>query len=348
MDDKKNAFDLLRLVLAFFVIVTHSYLLGGYKFQDPLSVFSKGQTNFGEIGVMGFFALSGYLITASFERAKNIFVFASHRVLRIFPGFWVCLLFCGFVIAPLMFYLNGGHIADFVFTGENSSVTYFFKNFFLLIKQWKIQNVLASSAYNESLNGSLWSLFPELQCYIFTLIAGYFGLFNKNKLLYLILFISVLSYCAVNLNFLKGFGPTIVVLGPSLKVYTSYLAGSIMYVYKDQFRFDAKGTLFALLFSLVLIKFGGFNLIAPLLIAIVLINSFQLFEVRLKYDVSYGLYIYSFAVQQVLFLLLADRLPVILFILLSLIISGVLAFLSFICIEKPAMRLRKRLDPVLS
>src|ERR1700743_299894 len=150
MDDKNNAFDVLRLMLALFVIISHSYFLGGYKTPDPLAIFSKGQTDFGEIGVLGFFALSGYLITASFERAKNVMVFASHRVLRIFPAYWVCLLVCGFIIAPYIYWLNGGTIANFPFLGIDSSVSFFFRNFFLKINQWTIGNTLAASSYKDS------------------------------------------------------------------------------------------------------------------------------------------------------------------------------------------------------
>jgi peptidoglycan/LPS O-acetylase OafA/YrhL len=348
MTDKKNAFDLLRIFLALFVLISHGYLLGGYKVPDPLFIFSKGQTSFGEIGVMGFFALSGYLITASFERAKSILVFASHRVLRIFPAYWVCLLICAFVFAPLIFCINGGHLSDFIFSGNSSSLSFVYENLFLKIRQWGVKNILAYSAYKESLNGNLWSLFPEALCYIFTIAAGYCGLFNKNKALYLILFIIVLCFFAINLNFTENLGSTIMVLRNAFKLYASYTAGSIIYVYRDYLKFDLKGTIFSLLFSLTLIKFGGFNLAAPLLIGIVLINGFQLFRVRFKYDISYGLYIYAFPVQQILFLLIATKLPVIVFNLLSFVITGVLAFLSFILIERPAMRLREKTDVILS
>jgi len=97
----------------------------------------------------------------------------------------------------------------------------------------------------------------------------------------------------------------------------------------------------------MLIKFGGYNLLSPLLIAITLINIFQLFEFNIKYDVSYGVYIYAFPIQQLLFQLFGNRLNIFLFIALSLILSVTMGILSYVLIERPFINLRKRTDPIL-
>ena len=344
MAGKKNAFDLLRILLAISVIISHGILLGGYKLQDPLSVFSKSQTNLADLGVMGFFTLSGYLITASFERTKNALLFTIHRLLRILPGFWVCLIITAFVFGPLIYFVKERSITDYNFTGDQSSRSYFLNNFFLQIKQWSIKDVLNYAAYKESLNGSLWSLFPEILCYFFTLAAGIFGLFNKNKILHLILGISTLIFFTINFNFSKNYGPTILILSPALKLYASYISGSLTYVFRDQMILDKKGTIFLFLFTLMLIKFGGYNLLSPFLIAMTLINVFQLFEFRIKYDISYGVYIYSFPVQQLLFQVFGSKLHVFLFIGLSLVIAITMGLLSYILVERPCINLRKRID----
>ena len=344
MVDKKNAFDVLRLLLAACVVITHGCLVGGYPLQDPLAILSKGQTNLGEFGVMGFFALSGYLITASFKRTNLIFQFAVHRALRLLPGFWVCLLMTGFVFAPLLFCLQGHTLHSFNFTGDNSSVSYIYQNCLLSIKQWTIKDTLSSAAYQGSLNGSLWSLAPEAACYLFTVAAGLFGLFDHNRFLYLLLFGAVSAYFAIHFNFSKSYGPSLLILSPAFKLYASYLAGTLLYVFGDKLRPDVRGTAFSALFALMLIKFGGFHLLSPLLIAVVLINAFRLFEFRLKYDISYGIYIYSFPIQQVLFQLFGNRLNPVIYIGLSLLLSAGMGLLSCLWIEQPAIHLRKKLD----
>lgn len=347
MTDKKNAFDLLRVLLAACVLITHAILIGGYKFQDPLAALSKNQTNLAEFGVMGFFALSGFLITASFERTESIFKYASHRLLRILPGFWVCLLLTGFIFAPLIFWLNGRTLSGFDFTGADGASGYFFKNFFVKIGQWGIKDVLDHAAYQASLNGSLWSLFPEMQCYCFTLVAGISGLFCKNKIIYLIFTGVILAFFAINYNFSKSYGPTLLTLSPAFKLYASYFAGTLLCVFRDQLILDRKGTIFLLFFTLMLIKFGGYNLISPLLVAMTLINIFQLFEFRVRYDISYGVYIYSFPVQQLLFQIFGSRLNILLFITLSFAIAVAIGFLSYILVEKPFIDLRKKTDLIL-
>ncbi|ALF53398.1 hypothetical protein ACX27_11985 [Nostoc piscinale CENA21] len=129
-----NAFDLLRLILAIFVVITHGYLIGGYGSSEPLARIMgfKSSFNLGETGVMGFFSLSGYLITASFERYRNPLIFIYHRFFRIFPGFLFCLLFTSFVIAPTIYVLNNHYLSAFPW---NESCSYIVNNIFINIKK---------------------------------------------------------------------------------------------------------------------------------------------------------------------------------------------------------------------
>ena len=347
MNDKKNAFDLLRILLATCVLINHGLLNGGYRLQDPLAHFSKNQTDLAEIGVMGFFSLSGFLIAASYERTENVFLFISHRALRILPGFWMCLMICAFVFAPAIFWLAGSSFRDFSFIGNDSSLEYIGHNFFFKIYQWSFIDVLNHSAYQGSLNGSLWSLFPEIQCYGITILVGMGSVFRRNKLLYLLIAIVLFAFFAIDLNFSSNLGPTIFTLSPAMKLYAAYIAGTLVYVFRDELIFDLRGTVLLCAFTLLLLKFGGFKLISPLLIAMTLINLFQLFEYKIRYDISYGVYIYGFIIEQFLYILLGNRLHPVLFILVALLTSALLGLLSFLLVERPFMNLRKKLDMIL-
>lgn len=101
-----NNFDFLRLLLASFVIITHSYPLTGREEHDWLYQITNGQTLFSYIAVRGFFAISGYLIFQSMLQSKNIINYYWKRFLRIFPGLFIVLLlssaFCYFA------YTEGG------------------------------------------------------------------------------------------------------------------------------------------------------------------------------------------------------------------------------------------------
>ncbi|WP_419700960.1 acyltransferase family protein [Mucilaginibacter sp. NFX135] len=340
MPNHKNAFDLLRVIFAIMVLVSHGYMITGAG-TEPLQLFSKGQIVLSEIGVMGFFSLSGYLIAASFDRSPNIVRFIRNRFLRLFPGYWVCLIVTAFVIAPAIFYINNKNIAGFNFWNVNGSFSFVYQNAFLTMRQWSVGNVLQNSLYKDSLNGSLWSLFPEALCYGLTLFLGLFGLLNKNKQALLLLFILVYAIYVVNLYPGAPFGPTFLTLSNARKLYTCYVCGTCLYVFRNEIFIDAKGQLFIFLASLALIKFGGFLMIAPVSIAILGVKGFSNFQVSLKYDISYGLYIYAFPIQQLLFRVFNPAIPVIWYLTACIALTGIVALISFIWVERPFLRLKQ-------
>jgi peptidoglycan/LPS O-acetylase OafA/YrhL len=99
--DRHNNFDLLRLLAALSVIFSHAFLLAeNSQDHDPLMIATGGQTILGLVGVFVFFTISGYLITQSFETTASPLVFLAKRALRIFPGLIACLLVCVFAIGP--------------------------------------------------------------------------------------------------------------------------------------------------------------------------------------------------------------------------------------------------------
>ena len=62
--ETKNSFTFLRLMLAMMVLFGHTYVIGGFG-GDPILRWSVGQISFQELGVKGFFALSGFLLMHS-------------------------------------------------------------------------------------------------------------------------------------------------------------------------------------------------------------------------------------------------------------------------------------------
>ena len=108
---RANSIGFLRLVLATSVLVAHAgaarlrranYGLRGHPRPARLR----------RLGVYGFFVLSGFLITASGMRF-SLPRYAWHRFLRIFPGFWVCLVVTAFVIMPLVALYERDTLAGF-------------------------------------------------------------------------------------------------------------------------------------------------------------------------------------------------------------------------------------------
>jgi len=337
--NKNNAFDLLRIILALSVLFSHAYLIGGYG-QEPFVNLVKNQTYIAEFGVMGFFSLSGYLIAGSYERSESVYVFLWHRIVRIFPGFWFCLLVTGFIIAPVIYYSDHHTISNFPFTGENSSFSFLYRNFFLEVNQWSIGDTLKNSAYKLSLNGSLWSLRPEFYCYIFIMLIGLGGIFNENKLPFIIITILLYLFYGLKIVFNVSYGPTFLILSNALKLYTCFLLGAFFYMYREKLQFNNKGLIIITAIILLLLKFGGYNIAAPVLISILCISLFSKFKAKFKYDISYGLYIYAFPIEQMVYKLWGAYLNVWGFLIITILITAAVSFFSFILVEKPFLRLK--------
>jgi peptidoglycan/LPS O-acetylase OafA/YrhL len=96
-----NNYNLMRLMFALAVIVSHSFALLGYA--EPVF---WGRT-LGTVAVHGFFVLSGFLITDSYLRNPSILRFSMNRALRIVPALLVAL-----VAAKIAWSLCGGFKAN--------------------------------------------------------------------------------------------------------------------------------------------------------------------------------------------------------------------------------------------
>jgi peptidoglycan/LPS O-acetylase OafA/YrhL len=158
-DPCRNNFTLQRLLLAAIVVLVHGQSLSS---NTQPSVF---KADLGELAVDGFFVLSGFLVTRSALRLDSVRRFAWHRLLRILPGFWVCLLVTALVVAPLLAVLEGRPALS-VFSGPDSALHYVLRNSALLIRQFGIAGLRADQFMPGVLDGSLWSLFYEGLCYV--------------------------------------------------------------------------------------------------------------------------------------------------------------------------------------
>ena len=109
-----NNFDVLRILFAWFVIISHSYVLNGLWATDPLFEATNQTFLFSFIGVKGFFIISGYLIFKSMMVSKSIPEYLIKRSLRIFPALAVVLL----VTLVAVFFIYPAGITPFFYNKE--------------------------------------------------------------------------------------------------------------------------------------------------------------------------------------------------------------------------------------
>ena len=90
----------LRAVAATLVVITHAAYVANDGAVLPVAPYLA----YGRIGVVLFFAISGFVI--ALQRQKAVSTFIVHRLLRIYPSYWIAL-----VTAALAFYLVGRPVA---------------------------------------------------------------------------------------------------------------------------------------------------------------------------------------------------------------------------------------------
>ncbi len=335
---KANNFDIIRIVFAWLVIVSHSYVLLGNKGCDPLCEWTDHYINLSYFGVKGFITISGFLIFKSLERSPNVLDYLWKRLLRIYPGLMVVLL-----LSVAMAYLIY-EPRQIYFKFSREAINYILNNLTLYHNQWRIHGVFDQNS-NTAINGSLWTMGFEFFFYLVLLVLFPFRKFRMVILSVILMTIGVLLYSNLfhieslrHINF-KLRVDLIAELGFffMLGAFWSSLTWN-----KIPFR-----KLLAILSGIALIAviylklnpiWLGFSW--PYLVLYFGQGSSKLAEWihSTIEDPSYGIYLYAFPVQQLLIYWLQPSVALLLWT--STIISFVLGIASWKWIEKKMLRFK--------
>lgn len=186
-DPRHNALNACRLVLASEVMLWHSFPVTGHAVSSKPVV----QLLF-SVGVDGFFALSGFLITASWLRNPHPREYLVARALRIFPGLIVCLVVTGFVFAPLSVAMQGGAVTKLLMS--SAPTEYVLKNSTLLSAlALDVAGTPKGVPEHGVWNASAWTLMWEVLCYLAVAGIGLAGLANRRWLPPMILALAVIG-----------------------------------------------------------------------------------------------------------------------------------------------------------
>lgn len=328
-DPRSNALSLMRLGLAGTVAVVHAMAVG-FGYQPVL-----GSATLGDLAVDGFFVLSGFLVTMSFLRLRSLRRYAWHRFLRIMPAFWTCLLLTALVLAPVVALLSGRSPTS-VFVGAESSWDYLGRNAGLLMQQFGISGLPANPAQPDVLNGALWTLFYEAVCYGGVAALGVFGVLRSRR--GLVLLVVVVAWV---LTLLKVLGLDPLDSDIMLRLGFVFLLGATGYLFAD--RIPVRADLAVLSAALVvtgLYLLPDYRVLGAMGFAYLCLYGMVRLPMRQNpsLDLSYGVYIYHWPLQQLLVLLGATALTVVPFVLLSVTLAVVAATASWLLVESPALR----------
>ena len=265
--ERTPGFDVCRIALAVAVFVSHSI---------TSTVGAEGQKEIW-LGPLGpplsaimpmFFALSGFLVMGSLARMKELRSFVAARGLRIVPALMTEIILSALLVGPLITSLP---LADYV--------------------SYSLPGVFGDIPYPDVINGSLWTIPPEITCYLYLSLMA---LFRFRRTAYVIVALALFAAnCGYEVLAFLHHAPLHQV-PTSRYLFLSFAAGNLLYVLRARvpFRFD----LFLACTGLGLAMMATNLLVAPSVICmsysvVYLGCSCLRLPIDLIVDYSYGIYL---------------------------------------------------------
>ena len=339
-----NNFDIIRIIFAWFVILSHSFILNGEGPTDPLAKLTNAYLIFSFIGVKGFFIISGYLIMQSLVRSYSVADYLLKRVLRIFPGLLVLLLLT--ILAVYFIYpLQKGSFYFF----EPSVYKYFLWNSILVSPIYFINGIFEHQS-SHAINGSLWTIEFEFLFYIL-LLALY--PWRKNKVVLKITLITLIIFLiSGNVLFLEKIKTITspITLEFIFDLGTYFMMGALISCF-DWEAIPFKKIIFFIALLILLIAtyyklhYSFVHISLPYLIIYLGKQSSAIAKKshEILGDPSYGIYLYGFPVQQ--FLIYFFKPSTTQLIITSTLISFAIGYCSWKWVEKKALQYKNLLIP---
>jgi peptidoglycan/LPS O-acetylase OafA/YrhL len=337
---RENNLNLLRLIAASAVLFSHAFdFHGEHDWFHNYFGYSGGW-----LAVSLFFSMSGYLIYNSIMNSRSVLSFTVARCLRIFPGLIVMLLVTTILLGM------------FISTRQNSEFfadiqtwKYISGNAVLYLPSYTLPGVFDGNMYKGVVNGSLWTLRFEFTCYILTLLFFVTGFYKSNKRFLISVSVILLAYVGyIAFGIATGRQGVVLFDGNSLsKLHRLYFAFFLGVCYAKWEQWLSINPIAVLVAWGCCFLFHDTYLTSTLLIVSTFMTAFWLAALRGKVfstarripDVSYGIYIYAFPIQQVIAQFFPQLHPIG-NASVGLVLTIIPATLSWYLVEKPALKFK--------
>ena len=325
---QRNNFNLMRLVAAWLVIYGHAWAITGSSGQDLLA----GLTGFrfaGAIAVDMFFVVSGFLIAASLQR-NSVRGYLISRGLRILPALVVCVAVSTFVLGPLLTTASD-------YWSQPITWQYFIVNASLWISRFQLPGVFDTHPL-DVVNGSLWTLPIEAKLYLLLMVAWLLGLLAPMRF-------TLLSTLALLTGYALAwhYWPLPDHIQKYAECTAFFITGSLLWLQRERIRLS--GPIVLALLALVALSRGSAWAHLPYFGLLTYGTLYLALQVKLPMihhaDLSYGLYLYGWPAQQLVWMLPVGK-SVVGNIVIATAIALACAALSWFVVERPALRLKKR------
>lgn len=334
LNKDNNNLDLVRILLACLVIIGHANVLNGASdyWIDPVQHFLKF-TYSGALAVKLFFFISGLVITNSYLTKNSAPYFIISRFFRLIPALFLVLVITVFVFGPIL-----TNLKTEVYFSSLNYFDYIWHNI-IFHTNYLLPGIFSKNVYPNVVNGSLWSLKFEVGCYLVLLIL-FLILGKKNKGYLNVPILIIVIYALLPSRFVFNF------LGDSTEqnlLPLSFAYGAFFAINSNRVKINIIVVLLSFLMFYIFkdTNYAEIILILSLCNAIVYLSSIK-YTLRLKprYDISYGIYLWGFLIQQTIFHFFG-QIYVGFHCLIALIFSFLLALITYVFVEKPFIRMGK-------
>lgn len=337
-------FDLLRVTLALSVVAWHSWTVTGASDLDhaPLAWFP------GYAILAMFFALSGFLITASALRL-TLGEFLLNRGLRIVPALFVEIMLSAFILGAVFTTLP---LRDYY---TSFGFWHYFTNVVGLVN-YTLPGVFEHNA-DPAVNNSLWTIPFEIGCYLIMSAFVVFGALRWRGAVLL----AFAAFVALGLifNAVDHAPGTIwsvidhIFISRGSRLFAAFLLGVAAYLYRDEIPYRTSLAVGCVMLCLLVMLLGPADwlslpllnlLVAPALVYLTVfigVSDVPTLPVFRRGDYSYGIYLYGFPLQQTTVSLFPWLINPLLAFLLAIPFITMFAMFSWHGIEKPILKLRR-------
>lgn len=345
LNSKYNNFGFLRLVASLLVFVGHVFQLQENRGQQ-LNVFDVIYPTVGvsTVGLCIFFFISGFLITNSWVNKPIFWSYLKNRIIRIYPGLIMYYVVLLIFIAPAS--------TDLPVEAYFSQVSIFTRNFYqaLTLGTPEIQSLFEHNPFPNRINGSLWTIRTEFSLYIMVAFLSIFSLAYSRKFFWITALTLLYPLCG---NIITNQSPVSIiivffVLGMLSFIYIEYIKLNramfvismlcLIFIYFiTQLQNITGHEIFNPMFSWV-----AFYIALPYATVYIALSEFKHIQNFERFgDYSYGIYLYHYTIVQTYVCLYGKELNFISLTFFSFITTFMLAFFSWHCVEKIALRYKK-------
>lgn len=341
---RDNNLNLIRLVAATSVVISHAFLVTGGLEENTGFVALLGQ-----LAVWVFFTISGFLIAGSFERAASPAAFIAARLCRIMPALIICVLLTGLVVGPLV---SKESMADYF--SSSDFLIFILGNLTLYGEAFTLPGVFSSNPA-PVVQLTFWTLKYEAIFYGAVFLLGMSGTLGSRTRLSVVLSILLLAWLVTDQSAIHIQKIVPDWMAEMMRLGAHFMLGVAAWSWKD--RIVMRGSVAAGLAVSVVLMLFSYPWIAQALLPIALtygilwlafvprgfIRSFN----RLG-DYSYGIYIYGVLIQQLVWLAAGGDQSVGANLIATALPLAVIAVASWHLVEKPAMSQKAKVAEIFS